>query len=99
MIEPNNWLKKGLVMFIANHTPKCHAVTRLVSESMERPLPLGTRIALRIHFLICVWCERYRDQIERMRNTLLSEPEDAGSDALSADARTRLKAALGKRPE
>src|SRR5687768_17588157 len=40
VIEPTNWWKTRLVTFIAEHTPKCHDVTRLISESLDRPLPL-----------------------------------------------------------
>ena len=94
MIEPTNWWKTRLVMFIARHTPKCHDITRLISESMEHPLPIRTRLAMRIHYLICVWCERYRNQLGFLRTALKSCPE-RGTDALrghlSPEARTRLK--------
>ncbi len=97
MIEPTNWWKTKLVMFIARHTPKCHDITRLISESMEHPLPLRTRIAMRIHYRICVWCERYRDQLEFLRTALKSCPEQGGDAMrgnLSAEARARLKIAV-----
>ena len=93
MIEPNNWWKAWLVNFIATHTPRCHDMTRLISESMERPLPLHKRLAMRAHYLICVWCKRYRDHVGFMRNMLRSCPE--GENRLSLDARERMKMALG----
>jgi hypothetical protein len=97
MIEPTNWWKTKVVMFIAKHTPKCHDITRLISESLDRPLPLRTRIKMRIHYLICVWCERYRDQLGFLRKALHSCPEHEENKppgSLPPAARTRLKAAL-----
>ena len=97
MIEPTNWWKTKVVMFIAEHTPKCHDITRLISQSLDRPLPLRTRIAMRIHYLICVWCERYRDQLGFLRKAVKSCPEHGAERMrgnLSPDARTRLKTAF-----
>lgn len=83
-------------MFVATHTPKCHDITRLISESMDHPLPLRTRISMRLHYLICVWCQRYRDQLALLRKALRAGPsqEPEREHALSPDARTRLKVAL-----
>ena len=97
MIEPTNGWKAKVVMFIAEHTPKCHDITRLVSEAMDRPLPLRTRLAMRMHYLICIWCQRYRDQLGFVRDALQSCPTDDIDRArgkLSPEARNRLKIAL-----
>ena len=76
---------------------RSHDITRLISESLERPLPFRTRIAMRIHYVICVWCERYRNQLGFLRESLRSLP-DRGSPELrgrlSPEARTRLKIAV-----
>ena len=32
MIEPTNWWKTKIVLFIPKHTPKCHDITRLISK-------------------------------------------------------------------
>ena len=101
MIEPTNWWKTKLVMFIAKHTPKCHDITRLISQSMEAPLPLRARVAMRIHYLICVWCERYRDQLGLMRKALHACP-DCGAERMRGDlppeTRERLKAVVRNKP-
>jgi len=100
VIEPTNRWKTKLVMFIAEHTPKCHDMTRLISQSMEGPLPLHTRVAMRFHYLICVWCERYRDQLRFLRKAVHSCPaheEEKPRAALSAEARDRLKLAARKK--
>jgi hypothetical protein len=97
VIEPTNWWKTRVVTFIATHTPKCHDMTRLISQSVERPLPLRTRFAMRAHYLICVWCERYRDQLGLVRKALRSCPER--DNHLSVDARGRMKEALRRSQE
>ena len=47
-----------LVRVIAKRTPKCREVVRLLSQSMEAKLPVTSRIKIRLHYLICVWCYR-----------------------------------------
>jgi hypothetical protein len=87
------------VTFIAEHTPKCHDMTRLISESMERKLPLRTRFAMRVHYLICVWCARYRDQLGFLRKALHSSCErgvEHMDEELRPEAKKRIKEALGK---
>jgi len=84
-------------MFIAVHTPKCHDITRLISQSMDHPLALRARFSMRIHYLICAWCERYRDQLLFLRQALRTPPRENANQAggtLSADARARLKIAM-----
>jgi hypothetical protein len=45
-------------------------VTRLVPDSMDRPLSLGQRIGMRLHLMICKLCSRYEQQLYLIRNTL-----------------------------
>ena len=97
MIQPDSWWKEKLVEIIAAHTPRCHDITRLISESMDRPLPWRTRLAMRLHYLICAWCERYRDQLGFLRKALRSCPADDSQEfrgKLTLEARNRLKTAL-----
>jgi len=48
----------------------CRDVTRLVLESQDRPLrPLET-LSLRLHWLMCNGCRRFRDQQKLMRVAL-----------------------------
>jgi hypothetical protein len=66
---------------------------------MDKDLSLGTRIKLRIHYLMCSFCERYAEQLKYMRTVAREFPEKIGevSDAtLPADAKERMKAALRK---
>jgi len=60
-------------------------------------MPLLTRVKLRIHFLMCSFCERYAKQLKYMRTVAREFPEKIGeaSDAsLPSDAKERMKEAL-----
>jgi hypothetical protein len=84
------WLENWL----SRNTPPCNEAIRSLSDAMERPLPFRRRIALRLHFLICVWCRRYHEQIGLIRTRLRgTEPElpDNPDARLPDEARERLK--------
>jgi len=78
----------------------CREAVRLISEGMDRPLPVWTRIGLRVHVLICTLCERYRRQLLFIRDAVRRHPdelagvEQPGSSSLSPVARERLKQVL-----
>ena len=77
-------------------TPPCKDMTRLLSDAMDRPLPLGIRFKMRLHFLICKWCERYKNQLLFLRQALRRNPSEldevaASSTSLSPEAKDRLK--------
>lgn len=66
---------------------------------MEKELPLATRIKLRVHYLMCSFCERYKNQLEYMRTVSREFPDKIGgvSDAtLPAAAKEQMKTALRK---
>jgi hypothetical protein len=97
MIGPTNNLTKKFVQFVARVTPHCHEITRLLSESMEHPLPLRTRLLIRLHFVICVWCQRYGDQLKLLRKCGSGFAEtgcERGAETLPSATRERLKKAL-----
>jgi hypothetical protein len=70
---------------------------------MEVKLPITTRVKLRFHYLICVWCRRYEKQLFALRKIASSVPEhvdDFRSEALPDSAKERLKQALrARKPE
>ena len=95
--EHRSWLQLQIVLLICRFTPKCPEVTRILSQGMEKELPLITRIKLRIHFLMCSFCERYMKQLKYIRQVSREFPEKIGevSDAaLPPDAKERIKSAL-----
>ena len=64
---------------------------------MDKGLPLATRIKLRVHYLMCSFCERYAKQLNYMRAVAREFPEKIGeiSDVtLPAEAKQRLKETL-----
>jgi len=85
------------VLLICRFTPTCPEVARILSLGVDKELPLLMRIKLRIHHLMCSFCERYAKQLKYMRIVAREFPEKIGevSDAkLPADAKERLKQAL-----
>lgn len=78
----------------------CREAARLISDSMDRKLPLRQRVSLRIHLLMCKLCPRFREQILFLKETLNQfrlEPEEERfpfSESLSTEARRRIQRAL-----
>jgi RNA polymerase sigma factor (sigma-70 family) len=60
-------LQKRWVVWVWNHTPNCAEMSRLASQSFEKPLPLGTRFKMRLHYVVCVWCSRYQKHLKFLR--------------------------------
>ena len=48
----------------------CRDVTRLLLESQDRPLQPLEAVSLRLHWLACAGCRRFRDQQRVMRAAL-----------------------------
>jgi hypothetical protein len=89
-----------LTEFLACLTPRCTDVTGLVSESMDRMLPVSTRIKLRLHLMICEGCAQYRRQLLALRQATRRSASEAHAQQdvqLSSAAKARLKEALRAR--
>ena len=41
----------------------CKETSRLVSQGLDARLPLGRRIAVRVHLAICTGCANFRNQM------------------------------------
>ena len=70
-----------------------------MSLGMDKELSLMMRIKLRIHYLMCSFCERYMKQLKYIRQVSREFPDKIGeiSDAkLPTEAKERLKEALLK---
>jgi hypothetical protein len=80
--------------------PSCKEVSRLVSESMDRDLPLRRRFPMRLHLLMCSLCARFRRQFLFLSDAaqFLGEASEDGElftkARLSPEARARIKQAL-----
>jgi hypothetical protein len=60
-------LKQRWILWVWNHTPSCAEMSRLTSQSFEQSPPLGMRLKMRLHYLICAWCRRYGRHLQFLR--------------------------------
>lgn len=77
----------------------CREVSRLVSDNLERELPMMTRLRVRMHTLMCPPCNRYRKQIHFLHTAAKDLLGDlsvsvSGSFGLTDEARERIRQAL-----
>ena len=78
----------------------CKDVIRLISESMDRSLPIGKRVGVRLHLFLCTFCARYRRQLHLIRDTVQrivaaeGVPGELSGAALSEEARERIRRAV-----
>ncbi len=78
----------------------CKDATKLISRSMDTPLPIVARVRLRLHLVICALCARYERQLLVVREALRhleaagDWPEGPAGGTLSAGARERIGKAL-----
>ena len=76
----------------------CKEVSKMVSESMDRKLPLHRRLLIAAHLFMCKYCNRFKKQLLILRNAAGLEnfhEEDLGdSPSLSKDSRDRIKQAM-----
>ena len=78
----------------------CKEVTKLISDSMETTLPLGTRIGLRLHLMICKFCSRYKKQLSAIKKIagnfliMMDDNEIFSGTSLSPEAKKRIKSAI-----
>ena len=66
----------------------CQDVTRLVSDSMDRSLPLIQRLKMRFHIGMCKYCGRFAKQMRFLRK-ICQEDEKGLSDATLPDETRR----------
>lgn len=88
------WLHHGVVCAL---TPRCREMTRLISAEREGSHSWLTKLRMRRHLGVCVWCRRYQDQVGFIGKLcrMFAEESAAHEEAhLSDEARARLKKAL-----
>jgi len=89
--------KLRLLEWVAHRLPPCREVARLVSQSNERRLRVRERLSMRLHYWICTWCRRYRDQLELIRTaapTMGNPGLKTAAHSLPEETRKRLKRRL-----
>jgi len=45
----------------------CAEATRLMSDAMERPLPVKDRLSLNVHLAMCKGCRNFGTQLQGLR--------------------------------
>lgn len=81
----------------------CHDMSRLLSDAMDRTLPLHTRLRMHAHLWICALCQRYKQQLTLLRDVLrkngskLADGGAAENTRLSPEAKARIQRALDSR--
>lgn len=74
----------------------CKQASALMSRAMDENLPLGKKMALRVHLFICDGCTNFSSQISLLRKAARSFRErPPGKDLhLSDEARQRIHRAI-----
>jgi hypothetical protein len=74
---------------------RCQDVSRKISQSLDEELPLGQRMAIRIHLMMCRYCALFYRQLVLLRKMSRhmdpDQPSGESHDKLSAEAKTRIK--------
>lgn len=78
---------------------RCHDVSEKVSQAMDASLPLGHRLAIHLHLMMCRYCARFRRQLVMLRTMSRytdadAPPEDFTPALLSPEAKARIKKSL-----
>src|SRR5437763_17171266 len=95
--EHRSWLQLQIVLLICRFTPTCPEVARILSLGMDKEMSLMMRMKLRIHYLMCSFCQRYMKLLKYIRDVSREFPDKISevSDAtLPAETKQRLKEAL-----
>ena len=58
----------------------CREVTQLVSQGLDRELPLGERLAVRLHFMVCKHCRNVSRQMAFLRRAVARLSDDGLPD-------------------
>ena len=77
----------------------CEESTKLISESIDRKLPLMKRLGLKIHIMMCRFCGRYAVQLNFIEEVLGKYRRDitqgsSDESRLPDTARDRMKQRL-----
>jgi len=74
----------------------CKKITGMISESMDRKMPLSTRMGIRFHLMMCSLCRRYQQQLFFIRSVLRrdKDTDEIPGQTLSGDARKRIEKKL-----
>ncbi len=64
----------------------CKQTARLISEGLDRKLPLWQRMSLRLHLMMCGACVAYRRQVQTLNQIVRRRFAASAVDATATDA-------------
>jgi hypothetical protein len=102
LIQGKNWFSRKILFALYTWTPKCNEMTHLISKEMDDPLPWSTSFKMQVHYLICCYCQRYKDNLHYMRYVLQRFQDRLGelsAVTLSLEAKERMKQILRDQPD
>ena len=62
---------------------------------MDHRLPFSTWARMKLHYIICIWCERYAEQIAFVKDAARGFAENSGNagvETISPERKKRLQA-------
>lgn len=71
----------------------CKQASRIISQSLDTPLPLSDRMKLKFHLFICKACNRFNQQLRLISDVILRIRHDTENDSsigLSIEAKVRI---------
>ena len=96
-IQGKNWLTAGINRWIDRVTPKCRENIRLISRGMDERLPVLTRMQIRLHSVMCCYCQRYGEHLIFIRRLSRALPDSSGNETtpgLTTAVKERMKMLL-----
>lgn len=100
---PLNPLQKAnyaLMRLMVRVMPSCRDISKLISDGMDRNLPLRKRLSIRLHVSMCGFCRRYEKQLHLLHEGVghYADPEaNVVEKSLSPAAKEKLERALADR--
>ena len=71
----------------------CRQASQLISQSLDRPLTLRERFALKLHLTICKYCKRFGQQIQTLLlavTKMVSAVENDNTIEMPSEAKKRI---------
>jgi len=92
-------INRAFIFWLARRLPDCKTITPKLGESLDRKLPLKTKITLKLHMLTCRPCARYFEQVKYLSEAMHAQEDRLVNDdnpafKLSIDIKEALKERL-----
>jgi hypothetical protein len=75
----------------------CKAASRLISQSLDKPLSWQDKLALRFHLAICKYCKAFNRQLNKLRLAAKAMVQHAEQDVtieLKPEVKARITIAM-----